>query len=48
MHYMKSPIKLKALADKYTDGKVIMFGGGGYNIWKVVPRAWTHVFSINW
>ncbi|PTE80453.1 acetoin utilization protein AcuC [Staphylococcus cohnii] len=38
------PYKIKALADKYTDRKVIMFGGGGYNIWKVVPRAWTHVF----
>lgn len=38
------PYKIKQLADKYTDGKVIMFGGGGYNIWKVVPRAWTHVF----
>ena len=21
-----------------------MFGGGGYNIWRVVPRAWSHVF----
>ena len=21
-----------------------MFGGGGYNIWQVVPRAWSHIF----
>lgn len=38
------PYIIKSLADTYTNGKVIMFGGGGYNIWKVVPRAWTHVF----
>ncbi|HJF67265.1 MAG TPA: acetoin utilization protein AcuC [Staphylococcus kloosii] len=38
------PYIIKALADEYTDGKVLMFGGGGYNIWEVVPRAWSHVF----
>jgi len=25
-----------------------MIGGGGYNIWRVVPRAWSHVwFALN-
>ncbi|NWK85477.1 acetoin utilization protein AcuC [Staphylococcus sp. GSSP0090] len=38
------PYIIKSLADTYTNGRVMMFGGGGYNIWKVVPRAWTHVF----
>mgnify|MGYP001942134401 CR=1 FL=1 len=38
------PYIIKALADEHTDGKVLMFGGGGYNIWEVVPRAWSHVF----
>ena len=38
------PYYIKSLADEYTDGKVLMFGGGGYNIWRVVPRAWSHVF----
>jgi len=38
------PYVIKNLADKYTQGKVLMFGGGGYSIWKVVPRAWSHVF----
>ncbi|MBE5672820.1 acetoin utilization protein AcuC [Staphylococcus sp. SS35] len=38
------PYFVKKLADQYTNGKVIMFGGGGYNIWRVVPRAWSHVF----
>ncbi|KRG10440.1 acetoin utilization protein AcuC [Staphylococcus sp. NAM3COL9] len=38
------PYIIKDLADRYTNSKVLMFGGGGYNIWKVVPRAWSHVF----
>lgn len=38
------PYYIKSLADAYTGGKVLMFGGGGYNIWKVVPLAWAHVF----
>lgn len=38
------PYYIKSFADEYTDGKVLMFGGGGYNIWRVVPRAWSHVF----
>lgn len=38
------PYFIKSLADQYTGGKVLMFGGGGYNIWDVVPRAWSHVF----
>lgn len=21
-----------------------MFGGGGYNLWRVVPRAWSHLY----
>ncbi|WP_323704559.1 acetoin utilization protein AcuC [Mammaliicoccus sp. Dog046] len=44
----KIPYIVKDLADKYCDGKVIMIGGGGYNIWRVVPRAWSHVwFALN-
>ncbi|MCH4391907.1 MULTISPECIES: acetoin utilization protein AcuC [Staphylococcus] len=38
------PYIINKLAHKYTDGKILMFGGGGYNIWKVVPRAWSHIF----
>lgn len=42
------PYIVKNLADKYCDGKIIMIGGGGYNIWRVVPRAWSHVwFALN-
>lgn len=38
------PYIINKLAHKFTDGKVLMFGGGGYNIWQVVPRAWSHIF----
>lgn len=38
------PYMIQQLAERYTDGKVLMFGGGGYNIWDVVPRAWAHVY----
>ncbi|WP_239727226.1 MULTISPECIES: acetoin utilization protein AcuC [unclassified Mammaliicoccus] len=44
----KIPYIVKGLADKHCDGKIIMIGGGGYNIWRVVPRAWSHVwFALN-
>ncbi|UDI78016.1 acetoin utilization protein AcuC [Staphylococcus taiwanensis] len=38
------PFIIQKLANQFTDGKVMMFGGGGYNIWQVVPRAWSHIF----
>ncbi|MFW3591013.1 acetoin utilization protein AcuC [Staphylococcus caprae] len=38
------PYIIQDLAARYCHHKVIMFGGGGYNIWRVVPRAWSHVF----
>lgn len=38
------PYIITDLAEKYCDGKQIMLGGGGYNIWRVVPRAWSHVY----
>ena len=38
------PYIIQDLANRYCNHKVLMFGGGGYNIWRVVPRAWSHVF----
>jgi acetoin utilization protein AcuC len=32
------------LAKKYCDGRWIAVGGGGYDIWRVVPRAWSLVW----
>ena len=33
------------IADEFCGGKVIATGGGGYAVWRVVPRAWTLVWA---
>ncbi|HEX5726318.1 MAG TPA: acetoin utilization protein AcuC [Longimicrobiaceae bacterium] len=33
------------LADRLCGGRVVATGGGGYSIWRVVPRAWTLVWG---
>ncbi|WP_227936871.1 acetoin utilization protein AcuC [Alkalihalobacillus deserti] len=32
------------LAHEYCDGRWIAVGGGGYDIWRVVPRAWSYIW----
>lgn len=32
------------IAHKYCDGRWIAVGGGGYDIWRVVPRAWSFIW----
>lgn len=32
------------IAHKYCDGRWIAVGGGGYDIWRVVPRAWSLIW----
>ncbi|MCT4792226.1 MULTISPECIES: acetoin utilization protein AcuC [Exiguobacterium] len=32
-------------ADRYTDGRIVALGGGGYDWYRVVPRAWSQVFA---
>ncbi|MEI4769245.1 acetoin utilization protein AcuC [Psychrobacillus sp. FJAT-51614] len=39
--YQEIPKLAHELAHKYCDGKWIAVGGGGYDIWRVVPRAWS-------
>jgi len=34
----------KKLADEYCEGRWIAVGGGGYDIWRVVPRAWSQIW----
>ncbi|WP_305849392.1 acetoin utilization protein AcuC [Pontibacillus sp. ALD_SL1] len=34
------------LAHEYCDGKWIALGGGGYDIWRVVPRAWAQIWNV--
>ncbi|WP_163539221.1 acetoin utilization protein AcuC [Gracilibacillus sp. YIM 98692] len=44
--YEQIPVLIKKLADHYCDGKWVATGGGGYNIWKVVPRAWSQLWKV--
>ncbi|AVK95863.1 acetoin utilization protein AcuC [Lysinibacillus sphaericus] len=39
--YKEIPKLAHKLAHEYCDGKWIAVGGGGYDIWRVVPRAWS-------
>lgn len=42
--YEEIPRIVNRLSDEYTDGKWIAVGGGGYNIWQVVPRMWAQIW----
>ncbi|MEX2570789.1 MAG: acetoin utilization protein AcuC [Gemmatimonadota bacterium] len=33
------------IADRFCSGRIVATGGGGYDIWRVVPRAWTLVWA---
>jgi acetoin utilization protein AcuC len=41
-----SYLALHDLAHEVTGGRWVAFGGGGYSVVDVVPRAWTHLLSI--
>ncbi|MBB6452136.1 acetoin utilization protein AcuC [Salirhabdus euzebyi] len=34
------------LAHEYCNGRWIALGGGGYDIWRVVPRAWAQIWKV--
>ncbi|MRH42832.1 acetoin utilization protein AcuC [Aquibacillus halophilus] len=40
------PLLAHELAHKYCNGKWIALGGGGYDIWRVVPRAWAQIWNV--
>ncbi|MEF2247905.1 MULTISPECIES: acetoin utilization protein AcuC [unclassified Paenibacillus] len=42
--YHAIPAIIHQLAHQYTAGRWIALGGGGYDIWRVVPRAWSLVW----
>jgi acetoin utilization protein AcuC len=42
--YEEIPKLAHKIAHQYCDGKWIAVGGGGYDIWRVVPRAWSMVW----
>lgn len=39
--YREMPRIIHQLANQYTDGRWVALGGGGYDHWRVVPRAWS-------
>ncbi|MFS0780535.1 acetoin utilization protein AcuC [Bacillus sp. 1P06AnD] len=42
--YEQIPRIAHQLAHQYCGGKWIAVGGGGYDIWRVVPRAWSRIW----
>jgi acetoin utilization protein AcuC len=42
----QSYLAMRDLADELCGGRWIAFGGGGYGLVEVVPRAWTHLLAI--
>ncbi|MEN1968191.1 acetoin utilization protein AcuC [Lentibacillus sp. N15] len=44
--YEKIPLLAHEMAHQYCGGKWIALGGGGYDMWRVVPRAWAQVWNV--
>ena len=43
--YEHVPKRIHELAHDLCDGRWVATGGGGYDIWRVVPRAWTTLWA---
>ncbi|HJV46362.1 MAG TPA: acetoin utilization protein AcuC [Bacillota bacterium] len=43
--FRQIPKHIHELAHEFCDGRLIATGGGGYDIWRVVPRAWTLLWA---
>jgi acetoin utilization protein AcuC len=43
--YREIPRTVHQLAHELCDGRWIAVGGGGYDMWRVVPRAWTWLWA---
>ena len=41
----RAAVLMHELAHELCDGRLIALGGGGYDIWRVTPRAWTLVWA---
>lgn len=39
--YNKMPAIIHELSHEYSSGRWVAVGGGGYDMWRVVPRAWS-------
>lgn len=42
--YAEIPAIIHELAHRHAGGKWIAIGGGGYDLWRVVPRAWSLIW----
>lgn len=42
--YNEIPRIAREIAEQYCEGRWIAVGGGGYDIWRVVPRAWAQIW----
>lgn len=42
--YEQIPHIIHQLAHQFCQGKWVALGGGGYDLWRVVPRAWSHIW----
>jgi acetoin utilization protein AcuC len=42
----RAALVVAELADRHAEGRWVAAGGGGYEIFNVVPRAWCHVLAI--
>ncbi|MFG6148250.1 acetoin utilization protein AcuC [Halobacillus sp. B23F22_1] len=44
--YEQIPAIAHELAHEFCEGRWVALGGGGYDIWRVVPRAWAQVWKV--
>ncbi len=44
--YEHIPKRIHELAHELCDGRWVATGGGGYDIWRVVPRAWSALWAV--
>ncbi|WP_027955120.1 acetoin utilization protein AcuC [Halobacillus kuroshimensis] len=44
--YERIPAIAHELAHQYCEGRWVALGGGGYDIWRVVPRAWAQIWKV--
>ncbi|PLT46372.1 acetoin utilization protein AcuC [Paenibacillus sp. FSL W8-1187] len=44
--YLEMPRLIRQLAHELCDGRWVALGGGGYDPWRVVPRAWSLVWLV--
>ncbi|MGP4041557.1 acetoin utilization protein AcuC [Gracilibacillus sp. D59] len=44
--FEEMPRIIHQLAHQYCQGKWVALGGGGYDIWRVVPRAWSQLWKV--